>query len=509
MTDGRKDTWQGHWTMPDGREHPGTLTFSEGKGALLRVFGSRSNPMDEPVRWAQALHGVTLGGQAMTLLDVALFHHENYISGEEEMPTSEEWRSHTLIVGVHINSEEDLEFSVGTFRLAGLEEWLTDRWEGVPFFAMPAPPLVRRPRRRRRRGPARLNDRRGERVRRAMLLRHARAVRIALAYVPEGRISGRVEGASIQAILYEQRNIEGRFREVTERLANFQVTLDEPLGLHRWEREWIGPLQDLLVLCMGRHISIESLTAHFRMDAPTFLRPALSDRRTMPFSVAVRRREMAQRSPSGRYERILLPRNALASEGERFLREWFRLHRRIARAAPFFFSTIHESSQWLENQLLNLTSFAEAYHERLYDHPRFDPTLNAELVDTLLPQIEDPEARTAWQEKTSYAAKMTQRKRLCELVTWASEIVTPLEQFPRLVAQLIDTRNHLTHFGPGTKWVVDDHDLVRAVQRLTVVLQTNLLSDIGGTDDAVALAIARGYQRSPVLAPAEEVRVQP
>jgi hypothetical protein len=88
----------------------------------------------------------------------------------------------------------------------------------------------------------------------------------------------------------------------------------------------------------------------------------------------------------------------------------------MSRAAPFFFSTIRDGSQWLENQLLNLTSFAEAYHERLYDRPRFSPALNAELAEALLPQIDDAEARAAWREKTNYAAKMTQRKRLGELV---------------------------------------------------------------------------------------------
>jgi hypothetical protein len=308
--------------------------------------------------------------------------------------------------------------------------------------------------------------------------------------------------------LFEQHNFEDRFREVKERLANFQVYLDEPLGLHRWEREWIEPLQDLLVLCMGRQIEIESLTAHFRVSAPEFLRPALNDRETMPLTVEIRRRKMVEPSQPRSYKRVLLPRNAVGFEGERFLREWFRLHRRISRAAPFFFSTIREGSQWLENQLLNVTSFAEAYHERLYDRPRFDPALNTQLAEALLPEIEDAEAREAWREKINYAARMTQRTRLRELVGWASGIVTPLAQFPRLVSQLIDTRNHLTHFGPRTEWVVDDHELVRAVQRLIVVLQTNLLSDIGGINEAVALAIARGYWRSPVLHPEEEVQTR-
>ncbi len=504
----QEDRWQGEWILPDGGEHPGELTFTERQGARLRVFGSRSYSLGEPARWAQALHGRTLAGQAMTLLDAGLFHHDTFISGEDEMPTSEEWRSNTLIVGAHVSCSEDLKFSTCTFRLSGLESWLTEPWRGVPFFPLPAlPPARRAP--LRRRGPANLEQKRGLRWRRVRLLQRAQAARTRQGYRPSARISARVEGARIQAILSEQHNIEGRFRQVTEQTANFQVTLNEPVGLHRWERDWVTPLQDLLVLCMGRQIDIESFAAHFRVEAGAFLRPALADGRTMPATVSVHHREMRKHAVTESYDRILLPRNALRSDGERFLREWFRLYRRIGRAAPFFFSTIHESSQWLENQLLNLTSFAEAYHERLYDRPRFDLGLNLALADALLPQIEDVEAREAWREKTNYAARMTQRQRLRELVEWASWIVAPLDQFPRLVSQLIDTRNHLTHFGPRTQWVVDDHDLVRAVQRLIVVLQTNILSDIGGADDAVALAIARGYWRSPVLAPAEEVRSSP
>ncbi len=308
-------------------------------------------------------------------------------------------------------------------------------------------------------------------------------------------------------MLSEHRNIVGRFREVTERTANFQITLDEPLGLAAWERRWILPLQDLLILCTGQESPIVSLTAHFRTEAPAFLRPALTDRRTLPLTVSVRKSNMRARAPSGRYERMLLPRNALSCDGARFLQEWFRLHRRIARAAPFFFATLDERSQWLDNQLLNLTSFAEAYHERMDDHPRFDPELNTRIAQELLGLIEDPEARQAWHEKTAYAAKLTQRKRLAELVAWATWVVPALEQFPKLVSQLIDTRNHLTHFGPRTRWVVDDHELVRVVQRLVVVLQANMLLDLGGSAESVALAITRGYWRSPVLDPREEVRM--
>lgn len=502
------ETWQGQWQMPDGQEHPGELSFKEGEGAVLRVFGSRDASLAEPTRWVQALRGTTLSGQDMTLLDVALFRHQDHLWGGGRMPTSQEWRAQTLIVGLHVDREDDLEFSTATVRIAGLEAWLVERWGGPPFFST-APQITRARPSRQRRGPARITSKRKAWRRRLSMAQRARALSRLRDYRPTGRISGRVENARIMAVLGEHKNIEGQFREVTERTANFQIDLDSPLGLGQWERRWIDPLQDLLILCTGRESPIASMTAHFRVEVPAFLRPAVRDRRTMPATVAIYQSSMRASAPDGRYERMLLPRNALACDGARFLREWFRLYRRIERAAPFFFATLDERSQWLDNQLLNLTAFAEAYHQRIHDRPRFDPELNDRLIKELLERIDDSEAREAWREKTAYADKMTQRKRLTELVGWAAWVVPALDQFPKLVSQLIDTRNHLTHFGPRTRWVVDDHELVRAVQRLVVVLQANLLLDVGGSHEAVALAIARGYWRSPVLDPSEEVRDQP
>jgi hypothetical protein len=57
--------------------------------------------------------------------------------------------------------------------------------------------------------------------------------------------------------------------------------------------------------------------------------------------------------------------------------------------------------------------------------------------------------------------------------------------------------------------VVDDLTLARAVQRLVAVLQTNLMLDLGGSREAVALAVARGYWQSPVLDPSLDVQTTP
>lgn len=47
------------------------------------------------------------------------------------------WHANTVIVGAHVDSEEDLKFKRCTFRLSGLIEWLTEPWNGQSFFELP------------------------------------------------------------------------------------------------------------------------------------------------------------------------------------------------------------------------------------------------------------------------------------------------------------------------------------------------------------------------------------
>jgi hypothetical protein len=494
--------------MPDGRTLTGELTFTNEDGAELRAYGSREHTMTPRMPWMTALHGETVDGKQITLLEATLQQHQDYLfGGHEDLPTSQVWHANTVIVGAHVDGEDDLRFERCSFSLSGLTEWLTESWNGPRFFELaPVAPGQRRPRPHRRKRARRPRPRRRYGGRRAMLAARARTLASRRRYRRTTTISGDFDGARIVASCGTHNQGEGPFRSVTELVSSISVTVPSPIGLTEWDRDWIGPMQDLIVLCNGRPAQLEKLSAHFRLEAPPFMRPALRDRRTIPATVAVLRRGMVEHVTAQRHERMLLPRDAVGPEGARLIREWFRLHRKIGRAAVFFFATLNERSQWLENELLNLTSFAEAYHARVSDRPRFDPEQNRKLTKLLLPLITDPEAREAWREKVAYATRLTQRERIRELFEWACWAVPALGTFPDLVAELVNTRNHLTHFGPKRMHVVEDLDLARATQRLVIVLQANILMDLGGQMDAVECAIVRGYWGHPVLDPSLDVQ---
>ncbi|HEY5342467.1 MAG TPA: HEPN domain-containing protein [Solirubrobacteraceae bacterium] len=509
MNKNNDTSWQGSWTMPDGHILAGELTFSNEEGAVLRAYGSREQTMRPEMPWMVALHGQTVDGKDITLLEATLRHHQDYLfGGHDDLPTSQVWHANTVIVGAHVDSEEDLQFQRCTFRLSGLTEWLTEPWNGPPFFELPPAPFRRGRRRHQRTRARRARPRRTTtaRRRRVMLAARARAMRARRNYLQTRRISGRFDGARILASCGEHRQVRGPFLESTELVSAVDVTLPEPIGLTEWDRDWIRPVQDLLVLCTGRPCEIEGITARFRVEVPPFVRPALPDHRTIQVTIEIHQAGMVEHVTAERNQRILLPRDAIGPDEGRLIQEWFALHRKIGRAGVFFFATLNERSQWLENQLLNLTSFAESYHARLSDHPRFDLELNRKLTRCILASIENPEVREAWREKVAYAPRLTQRERITELFEWACWPVPALQQFPDLAAELVNTRNHLTHFGPKRKHIIEDLELARAVQRLVVVLQANMLMDLGGQQDAVAIAIARGYWQHPVLDPSLDVQ---
>jgi integrase len=173
--------WWGWWTMPDGRSLAGELTFSNEDGAVLRAYGSREQTMRPGMPWMVALHGQTVDGKDITLLEATLRHHQDYLfGGHDDLPTSQVWHANTVIVGAHVDSEEDLKFQQCTFRLSGLTEWLTEPWNGPSLFELPPAPF-RRGRRRRRYQRTRTRQARSRSTpvawrRRAMLAARARAM---------------------------------------------------------------------------------------------------------------------------------------------------------------------------------------------------------------------------------------------------------------------------------------------------------------------------------------------
>ena len=64
---------------------------------------------------------------------------------------------------------------------------------------------------------------------------------------------------------------------------------------------------------------------------------------------------------------------------------------------------------------------------------------------------------------------------------------------PELANRLVGTRNALTHLDPTAPQPLTDVSLFRALERLEVAIQTNLMLDLGLDEDEVAGLMRASY----------------
>jgi hypothetical protein len=177
------------------------------------------------------------------------------------------------------------------------------------------------------------------------------------------------------------------------------------------------------------------------------------------------------------YQRPLVPLAVLGDDAAAFVREWWKLYRTLGRATPLLLSALG-SRLFLDNRLLNEMSFAESYHCILHDEPPISTDDHEKYVAEMLATIDDTRVRRHYEDRLRYAAEQGQRQRIKWLIRRAKEVVQLDALKPSLADKLVTTRNALTNLDPKAT-ALRDEPLYRAIELLDVVIQVNLLLDLG------------------------------
>ncbi len=211
---------------------------------------------------------------------------------------------------------------------------------------------------------------------------------------------------------------------------------------------------------------------------------------------AVRTPNVRLRPPrQSEYEQVLLPASALGKDLEGGLGRWYELQWELREAGVSFFNSLNQVSTYVNRRLLDAMSFAESYHG--LRHSAQPPLRKAEhrrLRDLMLDSIGDHPERERYKRALDYANRPDNSERIADLFARARSVDFAVEiQEETLPGQLVATRNYLTHWGDRTTRVLDGVGRFHAVRRLTVVLQANLLLDLGLGPDSVKACIDQSY----------------
>jgi len=289
---------------------------------------------------------------------------------------------------------------------------------------------------------------------------------------------------------------------VTEEHATATFAFEEPVALDRFVADWLQPLQDLIVLATREQSVLESLRIE-RYDerraeqVHPAIRVAASSDHWNSWNLEMVRTSNVRLRPSreGEYRQILLPASALADDFEDPLRRWYELRWELREAGTSFFNNLNQDSAPLNRRLLDGMSFAESYHRlRHSGKAPLSKTEHCRLRDLMLDCVDDHPQRERYKRALDYANRPENVERIAELFGRARSVDFAVDiQEETLPGELVATRNYLTHWGDRTTKVLDGVGRFHGVRRLMLVLQVNLLLDLGLAPDLVKACVDESY----------------
>ena len=434
---------EGYFWLPDNQHRfYGKIDYDAAAGVRLHFFDTNLTRWDRggpqgPGKIA-VLHGEELAGRPLTLLAVYLTNWSYQGFGRDGGDSIDAF-AETVLQGIHVGDKQELAGPLVTSSLRGLREFLIGGMvDGGPL-SVPDEDLA------------------------------ADTLPVDLG-----------EGASLLLVANRRHRFD-RNRKDADIVASAQWSLDPAMPISRLERDYLQPLQDLILFATRSQSYVTSLTVQFESGEP--------------LSVKVLQR--AYPRPRETREVYALALNLRNHEDPAALiAAWYELRRKVGPVWSLFFAAFDRSESLLEDRLLGLLSFAEGYDRALRPKAPLSEAEENAAKDAIKTALPDKRVRAIYKGAINHANTKTLRERLGFLV---ANTVSALDWWDLdadlLRDELYDTRNWLIHWGERGKHVVEDSQgLADLVRRLIVVLYVNLLLELGLNEEEAANVVASGWR---------------
>jgi|HubBroStandDraft_2_1064218.scaffolds.fasta_scaffold129223_2 hypothetical protein len=151
---------------------------------------------------------------------------------------------------------------------------------------------------------------------------------------------------------------------------------------------------------------------------------------------------------------------------------------------------------FLEQKLLAGMSFAESYHRELHDDPVLPRDEHKRNVATMLDALPDQARRDRYLALLQLGVRQSTRERLQFLIDRATDTLPDVPGLDATLAKdLVGTRNAIAHLDRSISKSLGGVNLIYAVARLRLVIQVNLLLDLGLERELTGSLVLTSYDR--------------
>jgi hypothetical protein len=360
---------EGRFWLPDDRYRGyGRLEYSPEFGLRIHLVDTNlTGWTDEGLERPEAidvLHGETLGGTPLTLLDVMPRNWSFQGVPPTGGDTLDAW-VRRVVRGAWVDSDEEIQARRVGASLSGLREFLTGGTVDGGVLAVP------------HEDPA-----------------------------FDSLVVDVGNGVQLTLMASRQRSMS-RTSETTRLTASVGWTFDEAVDLPSAERDYVRALQDLVLFATRRPSAVERLSVDPEPDTIHSLeilqRPFPSAPDHDIYALALNLREL--------------------EDPTALIVRWHELRSDVGPVWDQFMSVLNRPQDVLESQLLGLLAYAEGYHRALHDQPPLTKKQAKAAKAAIKKALEDDEVRRVYSTALSHANSQTQRERLEALTDRALEVL--------------------------------------------------------------------------------------
>jgi len=190
---------------------------------------------------------------------------------------------------------------------------------------------------------------------------------------------------------------------------------------------------------------------------------------------------------------------------ESFLRNWFKDADLLEPVYDLYFGTFYNPRMYLEHQFLSLIQAIESFHQRIYGGEYVSDEDYNKVYDTLVDAIPNGiggDLKERLKEYLKYGNEFSLRKRLKEIFDKYQEILDGFTVDKNaFIIKVVDTRNYQTHHDADLKeHAARGEDLYRLIQKLKMLLETCLLTELGFSSGEIKTLFSRNvrYQHESI-----------
>ena len=442
---------KGEWFLPSNPSNKvhGTLVYDPQSGADLDLYGTLDpSDLHRGLKDEIIIHGISSDSKKITLYrcfmtqfgGVSLFRDED--SGKPSVSYS---ILYTLI-GIHIDSPEDLTFDTISCEIFNLDEWV-----GISGF---------------QRDPDEFENMKNKEVK----------VHYKLPSPVEFEIDDNTKGrfnftASHPGGMAFRKNLAINQAVAFEAIAKTDKNISELL-------DYVISFQNFLILALYQSTYPTSIILSGEKHKNLY-ENGKSIRKSVLLYVSSRNFKENEKSKLG-IEMIFNYRKIEKTFPAR-IKNWFAKYELLEPAFDLLFEQFYNDKMFTVNTFLNLAQAAETFHARVDNHTKMPKADYTKMKDEILNLA--PKVYHEWlNEQFNFGNNLNLQRRLTEIADkYSNEIVDIiLSDKSKFVLQVKHSRNYYTHYSDSSKKkALKGSDLFYLSQKLKILLVCAFLMEVG------------------------------